>query len=141
LFVFWGQWAYTSLLREQVIAYQGVSMSPTVVQSGLFIAVLAGMVFSSWQRGGGRVTMGKPHFWMLHLSGGTLMGIGAAVAPGGNDGLLMYGIPMFSPHALPAFIAMFGAIAGVLMLGKLFAGLNFQIDCWGDVYHGPRDGR
>lgn len=141
LFVFWGRWAYTTLLHKQVVAYQGGSMSPTAIQLGLFIAVLTGMVFSAWQRGFERVTLGTRRFWMLHLAGGTLMGVGAAVTPGGNDALLLYGIPMFSPHALPAFIAMLGAIAIALLLGKLFTGLNFRTDCRADVYRGVRDER
>jgi uncharacterized membrane protein YedE/YeeE len=139
LFVFWGQWAYTSALREQVVSYQGLSMGPTVIQVGLFIAVLVGMMLSARQRGVGRVTFGQPRFWIPHLAGGTLMGLGAAVAPGGNDALLLYGIPMFSPHALPAFSAMLMAIGVALLLGKLFAGLNFRTECWGDVYWGTHD--
>jgi hypothetical protein len=116
-------------------------MGPTVIQLGLFIAVLAGMVFSAWQRGIRRVTLGPRRLWLARLAGGTLMGIGAAVAPGGNDALLLYGIPMFSPHALPAFVAMLVAIAVALLLGKLFAGLNFRTECRGDVHQGANDER
>lgn len=134
LFVFWGPWAYTSALHQQVIA-----MGANAVKFGLFAAVLAGMTFSSWQRGDGCLTWGKRRLWGIHLAGGTLMGMGAAMAPGGNDALMLYGIPMFSPHALPAFAAMLVAIAVTLLLGRAIVGLNIQTNCKGDRYRSDRD--
>jgi hypothetical protein len=34
-----------------------------------------------------------------------------ALTPGGNDALVLYGIPSLSPHALPAFLTMTLGIA------------------------------
>ena len=135
LFVFWGPWAYTSALRQQVAEYQGTGTVPDEIRLGLFIAVLTGMLLSSWQRGEGFLTWGERRLRLPHLAGGTLMGIGAAMAPGGNDALLLYGIPMFSPHALPAFLAMLSAIAITLLLGKSIIGLSFRTNCRGDQFH------
>ncbi|OYX45045.1 MAG: hypothetical protein B7Z02_03125 [Rhodobacterales bacterium 32-67-9] len=47
---------------------------------------------------------------LLGLSGGLLFGIGAGMIPGGNDGLILFGIPSLSPHALPSW---FGIVAGI----------------------------
>lgn len=38
---------------------------------------------------------------LRHLAAGKLMGTGAAMMPGGNDGLILLGLPSLSPHALP----------------------------------------
>ena len=44
--------------------------------------------------------------WIRYFFGGVLMGLGAALVPGGNDMLLFNGIPGLSLHALPAYLAM-----------------------------------
>jgi len=46
--------------------------------------------------------------WVEHLFAGTLMGIGASLAIGGNDSQLLLALPAFSP-------AGFGAVAGILL--------------------------
>ena len=46
-----------------------------------------------------------------------LMGFGTALAPGGNDALVMYGVPTLSPYALPTYLALVSASpTGLLML-------------------------
>jgi len=44
------------------------------------------------------------------LVGGALMGAAAIVVPGGNDGLLLSGIPVFAPHAVVAYLLMVAAM-------------------------------
>ena len=39
------------------------------------------------------------------------MSLGAAMIRGGNDVLILHGIPSLSPHAVPAFLAMLVGIA------------------------------
>jgi len=46
--------------------------------------------------------------WLEHLFAGTLMGIGASIAIGGNDSQLLLALPTFFP-------AGFGAVAGILL--------------------------
>lgn len=41
---------------------------------------------------------------LRHLMGGAAMGAGAALIPGGNDGLIFFGLPALSPHALPTYV-------------------------------------
>jgi len=52
------------------------------------------------------------------FTGGLLMGIGAASIPGGNDVLLLHGIPGFSFHAVPVFLAMLAGIALTLLVAR-----------------------
>ena len=59
--------------------------------------------------------------------------MGAAMIPGGNDVLILHGIPSLSPHAVPAFLAMLAGIAGSLMgMRALGQGIP-RIDCGGDI--------
>ncbi len=44
--------------------------------------------------------------------------IGAGLARGGNDVLLLHGIPGLSPHALPVFTAMILGIAVALFISE-----------------------
>ena len=62
------------------------------------------------------------------------MGLGAALAPGGNDVLVLYSLPIFSPHALPAFAAMaVGIFAGLLLMRAIF-GIEMRVSCRNDRY-------
>ena len=49
--------------------------------------------------------------------GGMLMGVAALLIPGGNDGLLLKGIPGFAPHAFTGYLIM---VIVMLMLVYLF---------------------
>ncbi len=61
------------------------------------------------------------------------MGLGAAMIPGGNDVLILHGIPFLSPHAVPAFLAMLVGIA-VSLMGMRALGRDIpRIDCGGDI--------
>ena len=62
------------------------------------------------------------------------MGLGTALAPGGNDVLVLYSIPVLSPHALPAFAAMaVGVVAGLVFMRLIF-GIEMRVACRNDLY-------
>lgn len=53
-----------------------------------------------------------------HVAGGVLMGLGAALLPGGNDVLVLAGLPFLLAHALLGFAVMMLTIVALLLLGK-----------------------
>jgi hypothetical protein len=55
--------------------------------------------------------------------GGFLMGLGAAVIPGGNDGLILAALPALSVG---------GAVAYVVMLATIMAALAVKRRCMGE---------
>jgi hypothetical protein len=62
------------------------------------------------------------------------MGMGVALTPGGNDALVLYGIPSLSPHALPAFLAMvIGIVLGLWSMRAWF-GIEMRVACRNDLY-------
>lgn len=133
LYAFHGNWAYMSTFSRGVQQALGAGATPDPTLWLLFLAVLAGMVLSAWQRRRFRLRWRPEAGWVWNLVGGMFMGLGAAMVPGGNDVLLLHGIPTLSPHALPAFAAMLLGIAATLVL-KRAAGARLEtIDCGGDI--------
>ena len=129
LYALHGPWIYTRTLRLAV----GDGDGPPLLFWALFAAVLAGMTLSAWQRGSLRLDARPRPVWLRHFAGGLAMGAGAALVPGGNDVLLLHGIPNLSPHALPAFAAMLAGIALTLATARLFGAQPELVDCGGDI--------
>lgn len=113
-----GAWTYTGLFGQHANFVFGNAESPRPLLWLLFLSVLAGMVLSSIRSGQFRARLNTTGL-LRFLSGGLLMGIGAASIPGGNDVLMLHGIPGFSYHAVPAFLAMLAGIALTLLAGRI----------------------
>ena len=108
LFLFYGPINYTATFDLIIQGALGTQDWPTAMRTVLLLAVMAGMLLSTLQRGTFRVDWRPQFSWLLNLSAGVLMGLGIALAPGGNDALVLDGIPILSPHALPTFTALVG---------------------------------
>lgn len=133
LYAIYGSWAYTSTLGKVVERFMGSVSGPSAHQVALFAFVLAGMALSTWQRGSFHLDWRPSFSWALNLMGGLLMGLGAAMVPGGNDVLVLQGIPGLSPHAVPVYAAMLAGIATVILMMRLVSGKAVSMDCSGDV--------
>lgn len=62
------------------------------------------------------------------------MGLGTALLPGGNDALVLYGIPSLSPHALPAYLALILGIFVALLTMRAMFGIEMRVACRKDIY-------
>lgn len=133
LYTLHGSWTYTTTLEQEVQGLMGFMTRPSILLLGLFLAMFAGMVVSSWQRGSLRLRWQPAGGWLRRLLGGTMMGIGGVAIPGGNDALILKAIPLLSPHALPTFIALAAGIACTLLLLRLLTGTTIRVECAGDV--------
>ncbi len=133
LYALHGSWAYTNTLSLGVREVMGAEVGANPGHWALFLFLIAGMFLSAWQRQHFRLVWRPDLGWTWNLIGGCLMGLGAAMVPGGNDVLLLHGIPTLSPHALPAFGAMLLGIAMTLGLMRLAGGSLETIDCRGDI--------
>ena len=51
-----------------------------------------------------------------------MMGWGSLLIPGGNDGLILVGMPLFWPYAWVAFVTMCMTIGIALVVERSFAG-------------------
>ena len=141
IFLLIGSPGYTITLQNLVQGLVGNGMMPSAARLILLLAVLAGMLASTLQRGSFRLDWRPQLSWLRNIFGGALMGLGTAMLPGGNDALILYGIPSFSPHALPAYIALIlGAGAGLLAM-KHLAGINARVVCDNDLYRAENQPR
>ncbi len=134
IFLLVGSPGYTTTLQSLVQGVIGKSALPTMTRGLLLLAVLAGMLASTLQRGSFHVDWRPQVSWLRNIFGGALMGLGTAMLPGGNDALILYAIPSFSPHAVPAYIALvIGAAAGLLAM-KHLGGIDARVVCSNDIY-------
>jgi uncharacterized protein len=118
LYLINGGWAYTLNVSRLVSA----SALGEISDHALLVitaATGAGAVAAAWTSGSFRLRLNiavLPH----RLGGGTLMGFGAVLVPGGNAVLVLHGIPAFSPHAVPDYLALcLGISVMLLMLRRL----------------------
>jgi hypothetical protein len=112
----------------------GLGPLPAGARVVLLLSVLAGMLASTLQRGSFRIDWRPRTSWLRNFSGGALMGLGTAMLPGGNDALILYGIPTLSPHALPAFAALLIGVGFGLLAMKHIGGIDSRVVCSNDIY-------
>jgi hypothetical protein len=113
-----GPWTYTEVLSKTAHGH-GL---PALGQTLLLAALLGGAML------GGRATAVttplEPRRALSCVSGGALMGFGASLVPGGNDNLVLAGLPWLQPHAWLAIGAMVLAIAAGLLGSRLWRKLR-----------------
>lgn len=111
-----GAWAYTDALAELA---QGMAMGLTA-RLGLFACLLAGALLGGWHAG--RWTSARPPAgaWARCFAGGLLMGWGSGLIPGGNDGLILVGLPLGWPYAWVAFGVMVTTVALAIRFSASF---------------------
>ncbi len=134
IFLLIGSPGYTITMQNLVEGAIGMHAAPSATRWILLLAVLAGMLISTLERGSFRFDWRPRLSWLRNVAGGALMGLGTAMLPGGNDALILYGIPSLSPHALPAYLTLLlGAAAGLYAM-KHFSGMETRVVCRNDVY-------
>jgi toxin CptA len=112
-----GAWAYTDVLAELA---HGMSRS-LVARSVLLLAMLAGAILGGWTAGRLESTRISTAQLVKCFSGGLLMGWGSLLIPGGNDGLILVGMPLLWPYAWVAFAAMCISIGAALLAQRALA--------------------
>ncbi len=135
LFLLFGPFGYTATFELLIERAFGTGAAPPSGTRGLLlVAVLAGMLISTLLRGSFRLDLRPQPAWLLNFAGGMLMGFGTALAPGGNDALVMYGIPTLSPYALPTYLALIAGVAAGLLLLRASIGFRPKAEFRNDVF-------
>ncbi len=133
LYALIGAWPYTRLFGQAARHAATGTPPPLAILWLLFVALIGGVGLSAWQGRRFRWQWRPQRGWAGYGAGGMLMGLGAAMIPGGNDVLILHAIPSLSPHAVPAFLAMLVGIA-VSLMGMRALGRDIpRIDCGGDI--------
>jgi hypothetical protein len=113
-----GSWAYTDVLVELARGMAG-SIGARCL---LLLALLLGAALGGWTAGRFRSTRISGRQVLRCLAGGVLMGWGSLLIPGGNDGLILVGMPLAWPYAWVAFLTMCATVAAALVLRRAGAG-------------------
>jgi hypothetical protein len=113
-----GAWAYTDVLAELAHGMAGSLLA----RSLLLLALLAGATLGGYTAGRFRGTAVSLGQLAKCFAGGALMGWGSLLIPGGNDGLILVGIPLLWPYAWIAFATMCVSIGAALWLEKAIVG-------------------
>ena len=117
MFVLVGAWAYTDVLAELA---RGMTHS-TTARMLLLLALLAGAALGGYTAGRFRPSPITVRQLARCTAGGVLMGWGSLLIPGGNDGLLLVGLPLLWPFAWLALLAMGVTIAAAKAVTFMFA--------------------
>lgn len=110
-----GRWTYIELLSDLAHGQSGDAAR----RLSLLLALGAGAAWGGWTAG-----RFARHPWRLDslarcMLGGALMGLGAELVPGANDGLILLGLPLLWPHAWAAVATMALSIAAWFGLQRL----------------------
>ena len=97
-----GAWAYTDVLAELA---RGMTHA-TGARLWLFAALFGGATLGGWTARRFRSTPITARAVGRCTFGGVLMGWGGLLVPGGNDGLILVGLPLLWPYAWIAFATM-----------------------------------
>jgi uncharacterized membrane protein YedE/YeeE len=133
LYAFHDSWTYTNALKREVQSLWFSIEKPVTIHLILFMALFCGMLLSAWQRGKIRFRWRRIRSWPRHLFGGSLMGAGAVLIPGGNDTLVFKSLPSLSPHALPAFVSMLLGVGVALLIMTFLTGKTVKVSCTHDI--------
>jgi toxin CptA len=90
-----GPWAYTDVLAD----WARGRMADALVGGTLLVALYAGAAWGGRHRPGRWRTRPAARDLLRCLAGGAMMGWGSQWIPGGNDGLILMGLPLGYPYA------------------------------------------
>lgn len=110
-----GAWAYTDVLAE--LARDALA-AMTGRRGLLLLALWLGAVLGGVTGGLWRHDPITPLKALRCTAGGMLMAWGSLLIPGGNDGLILLGMPLLWPYAWVAFLAMCASVAAALLLQR-----------------------
>lgn len=118
LYVLHDHWSYSLLIGRLVDGSVGVATNDTAILV-VVAAIVAGAITGAAAEKCLSVRL-RRSLWPRRLSGGILMGYGAAVIPGGNDILILHGMPELSPQAFAAFAGMLLSATTMLAIFRSF---------------------
>ena len=88
------------------------------------LCLLLGALAGGWHAGRLRSVRVSAGALLRCFAGGLLMGWGSLLIPGGNDGLILIGMPLLWPYAWVGFATMCLTIAGAQVLQRRLAVLR-----------------
>ncbi|WOH38015.1 YeeE/YedE thiosulfate transporter family protein [Thalassotalea fonticola] len=112
LFLYERHWTPSGLLHHVIdtLLHENQQAWPKLERYILFIALISGMFLAAWRSKKFELQGISLTAVATHLFAGSLMGLGAALAMGGNDSQLLISLPSFSPAG---FVSVLGMLVGI----------------------------
>jgi uncharacterized membrane protein YedE/YeeE len=116
LFLFESRWTPSGLLHDvsRAMIDNDSNAWPAIERYFLFAGLLLSMFIAAWRSKKFKFEAVNLKQWLWHILAGSLMGIGASLALGGNDTQLLLTLPAFSP-------------AGITSVAGILAGIGFGL--------------
>lgn len=113
-------WSPSDFIRDLglAIVHKSPKGLPSLDRVMILAGMMLGMMMGAWRHGRFHLSTPNRIALLKHFPAGALMGVGTALALGGNDFQLMLGLPGFSPAALAAIAGMLLGITMVIQLKK-----------------------
>lgn len=112
-----GAWTYTDVLADLA---RGMAAN-VFVRTLLLLALFTGAFIGGWTAGRLRSAPISARALARCFAGGMLMGWGSLWIPGGNDGLILVGMPLLWPYAWTAFLTMCASIGAAMLAQRALA--------------------
>lgn len=126
IYLYQPKWPPTALLNQlsKALLDDELNRWPSLEQYSFFIALLLGMLLAAWHTKKFIFVPSNIKHWLKHLFAGTLMGIGASLAMGGNSVQLLMGLPTLSAGSFEAVGGILLGIWSGLYINKRISFLN-----------------
>lgn len=113
LMIFFAPWPYSKLLVD---IGTGAAGNHTALKIILAFAFIGGASIGAATRGALKFIMPTARALAEKAVAGMLMGAGSFLVPGGNDAMVLVGLPHFFAYAIIAYLSMSVTIAAIIMI-------------------------
>jgi toxin CptA len=114
LMIFFAPWPYSNLLTDLGAS---APSAQTPLKIALALAFVGGAAIGAYTRGALKFVKPSPRDIVEKTAAGVLMGAGSFVIPGGNDSIVLVGLPHLFAYAVVAYLSMTAAISAILLVG------------------------
>lgn len=115
LLIIFKPWPYSTLFVD--LGAKGHA-DAAALKVCLALAFVFGAGIGAGTAGRFRITAPNRGAMAMKIAAGFIMGVGAYLVPGGNDSMVLYGLPLLLPYAMLAYAAMLGAIAVIVIIAE-----------------------
>lgn len=114
LMIFFAPWPYSKLLTD---IGTGAAGEDLLLKIALAFAFIGGASLGAFTRRAFKFVAPTPRALAEKAGAGMLMGAGSFLTPGGNDALVLVGLPHLFGYAFVAYLSMSATIAAILLIG------------------------
>lgn len=115
LSIFFAPWPYSKLLTD---IGTGAANESLGLKIALAFAFIGGASLGAATRGAFKVVAPTPRALAEKAGAGMLMGAGSFFVPGGNDALVLVGLPHLFGYAIIAYFSMSATIAAIILIAE-----------------------